>query len=576
MKPAQFYSEQEINKLLAQAPPGIRAYCEELKLQIQKLAQIGYDLSATHDLPQLLDAIIREGMRITNADGGTLYLRTEDDRLKFEIMKTRSMGIDYGGVSGKPVPEFIYPVRMYLEDGSPNYHNVSAYVALTGKTANIPDAYESKEFDFSGTRGFDKKYNYRSKSFLTIAMKNHEGDIIGVLQLLNAQHPVTGEVIPFTKHQQRLVESLASQAAVAITNHRLIQDLENLLESFIKLIADAIDEKSPYTGGHCKRVPVIAMELAEEVSKIQEGPFANVKFSPDDMHELRIASWLHDIGKITTPEYVVDKATKLETIYDRINEVAVRFEVLKRDVEIEYLKRKQAIPPDDKVGLEELEAWRTQELAALEEELAFLRKCNVGGEFMAPEKQERVHQIAQRKLVLDGQEVPVLTDEWVENLNIPKGTLTDKERQIINNHIVVTINMLEKLPFPKKLRRVPEFAGGHHEKMDGTGYPRGLTREQMSIQARIMGIADVFEALTATDRPYKKGKKLSEAIRIMGFFKQDNHIDPDLFDVFLKSGVYKKYAEKYMRPEYIDEVDIEPYLKIKPKPVEPRTGSQGN
>ncbi len=558
-------NKDDLDKLLARVDPAIRDYIEGLRFQIQRLADIGYALSAERSLPKLLNIIIEEGMRITNSDGGTLYLSTEDNRIRFEIMKTRSLGTDMGGISKIPVPETIYPVKLYDQEGNPNTHNVSAYVALSGKTLNIPDAYENEEFDFSGTKGFDQAHGYRSKSFLCIAMKNHENDIIGVLQLINAQDAETRAIIPFSAEKQKLIESLASQAAVAITNVRLIHELEELLESFILLIADAIDEKSPYTGGHCKRVPVISMMLADKVNAADWGPLKQVTFTEDDLHELRIAAWLHDVGKITTPEYVVDKGTKLETIYDRIKEVEVRFEVLKRDIEIEYLRRKLKLKSGDTTGRAALDTWKAAELEQLEDDIGFLQVANVGGEFMAEEKQERVKQIAARQIIIDGKQIPLLDEEMVFNLNIPKGTLTHKEREIINNHVVVTIDMLEKLPFPKKLRRVSEFAGGHHEKMDGTGYPRGLTGDQMSIQARIMAIADVFEALTATDRPYKKGKTLSEALKIMGFMKRDNHIDPELFDVFLKEGVFLDYAKKYMGPEYFDEVDVESLLAIEPK-----------
>ncbi len=558
---------EEVHALLGEVDPRIQEYVRQCETQITKLAEIGYKLSTERHLPSLLNEIIEEAMRITNCDGGTLYLRTEDNRLRFEIMKTRSMGVDMGGVSDTPIPEFIYPVKLYQEDGTPNHSMISAHVGITGKTMNIPDAYEDKTFDFTGTKNFDAKNNYRSKSFLTIPMTNHENDIIGVLQLLNALDEETDDIIPFSGEAQSLIESLASQAAVAITNVRLVHDLEALLDSFIQLIADAIDEKSPYTGGHCSRVPVISMMLAEKVSATREGPFKDVNFSEEDMNELRIASWLHDVGKITTPEYVVDKATKLETIYDRIHEVEARFEILKRDVEISYLQKCLDLEGDMQ-GLAELETWKNAELARLEEELDFIRTCNTGGEFMADEKKDRVRQIAAQKLVIAGQEQPLLGQEWVDNLNISRGTLNGEERQKINDHISVTIDMLEKLPFPKHLRRVPEFAGGHHETMIGTGYPRGLTKKDMSIQARIMGIADIFEALTASDRPYKKGKTLSEAMRIMGFFKQDHHIDADLFNVFLRESVFRDYAEQYLDKQYIDEVDVDTYLEMQPKPLE--------
>ena len=559
-------NRSEIKEYLSQVDPDVLDYIQQCEIQIDKLAEIGYQLSKERNLPTLLNLIIEEGMRITNSDGGTLYLATDDNRLAFEIMKTKSLGTDMGGISKTPIPEHIYPVKLYTPEGQPNHHNVSAYVGLTGKTLNIPDAYECTDFDFSGAKGFDQRFGYRSKSFLTIAMKNHENDLIGVLQLLNASEPVTGEIIPFSEDMQNLIESLASQAAVAITNVRLIEGLENLLESFIQLIADAIDEKSPYTGGHCSRVPALAMMLAEKVNQTSEGPFKDVLFSQEDMDELRIAAWLHDVGKITTPEYVVDKATKLETIYDRIHELDTRFEVLRRDVEIEYLKA--LAHASSGAERSALEVQKEAHLAQLAEEQSFIQECNTGGEFMAEDKKERVRNIAMRRIVLNGEEQNLLCEEWVMNLNISRGTLNEAERNKINDHIVVTIDMLEKLPFPKHLKRVPEFAGGHHETMIGTGYPRGLKKDDMSIQARIMGIADIFEALTASDRPYKKGKSLSEAMRIMGFFKADHHIDADLFDVFLKEQVFQEYADKYLDAKYIDQVDIQKYLEIQPKPLD--------
>lgn len=563
MTAKRYINRAEIKQYLAKVDPGVLDYINQCETQIDKLADIGYQLSYERHLPTLLNLIITEAMDITHSDGGTLYMMTEDNRLAFEIMKTNSLGTDLGGISDTPIPDFIYPVKLYMEDGTPNNHMISAYVGLTGKTLNIPDAYENKEFDFSGTKAFDSKNNYRSTSFLCMAMKNHENDIIGVLQLINATDPESGEIIPFSTEMQKLVESLASQAAVAITNVRLIEGLENLLESFIQLIADAIDEKSPYTGGHCSRVPALAMILAEKVNESKEGLFADVEFSKEDMDELRIAAWLHDVGKITTPEYVVDKATKLETIYDRVHELNARFDILKRDAEIEYLRALLEEKDADKKA--QLKANFATRLEQLEDDRQFLNQCNTGGEFMADDLKERVRSIARETLVLNGEEQNLLSDEWVKNLNISRGTLNDAERQKINDHITVTIDMLEKLPFPKHLKRVPEFAGGHHETMIGTGYPRGLKKEDMSIQARIMGIADIFEALTASDRPYKKGKTLSEAMRIMGFFKQDHHIDPDLFDVFLREEVFKIYADEYLDPQYIDEVDVETYLEMKPK-----------
>ncbi|MDX1595044.1 MAG: HD domain-containing phosphohydrolase, partial [Gammaproteobacteria bacterium] len=500
---------------------------------VERLLEIGTALSAEKDTPRLLEMILLGAKEITHADGGTLYRVTPDQQsLEFAIIRTDSLDIAMGGTSGN---EITFPdLPLHLEDGSPNINMVAACAALERVTINIPDAYENTTYDFSGTRKFDESTGYRSRSFLTVPMANHENEVIGVLQLLNKIDPDSGEVVAFSAEDQRLVESLASQAAVALTNQQLIANLRELFESFIEMIASAIDDKSPYTGGHCRRVPELSMMLAEACARTREGPLASFDMSPLDRYELKIASWLHDCGKVTTPEYVVDKATKLETIYDRVHTIDTRFEVLKRDAEIELLRAKiAALETPEEQDLADVESAYEARLAQLDDDREFIRRANIGGEFMKDEDKARVREIAENRWVgPDGEEQAFLSENEVYNLSIERGTLTSEERDVINYHITATIKMLESLPFPKDLQRVPEFAGGHHEKMDGTGYPRGLKREEMSLQARIMGIADIFEALTAADRPYKKAKTLSESLRIMGFMKKDNHIDPDLFDVF--------------------------------------------
>jgi HD-GYP domain-containing protein (c-di-GMP phosphodiesterase class II) len=527
----------------------------ELVKRLERLNAIGIALSAEHDKDRLLETILLGAKEITNADGGTLYTVTDDHHLRFEIMRTDSLGIALGGATGRAIP--FPPLPLYLEDGAQNHNMVAAYAALNNLTINIEDAYKAKGFDFTGTKKFDQSTGYRSTSFLTVPMKNHENEVIGVLQLLNAIDPISGEIIPFSAEDQRLVESLASQAAVAMTNHNLVESLRKLFESFIELMAGAIDEKSPYTGGHCRRVPELTMKIAMAANATSTGPLASFKMNEKEIYELRIAAWLHDCGKVVTPEYVVDKPTKLSTILDRITLIDQRFELLKSQAEVAMLRKQldasgEALLRQAQSMEIEFQAYKRQ----LDEDREFLHRVNIGGEYMAAEAQQRVRNIATHPLTdAGGKPIPFLTDNEVYNLNIPRGTLTDEERQIINNHIVVTINMLESLTYPKDLRRVPEFAGGHHERMDGRGYPRGLTREQMSIPARIMGIADIFEALTARDRPYKKAKTLSEAIDILGRMKLDNHIDPDLFDLFIREKVYLEYAHQFLEPEQIDEVD---------------------
>jgi HD-GYP domain-containing protein (c-di-GMP phosphodiesterase class II) len=524
--------------------------------RIEQLNSIGIALSAEKSTRRLLEMILLGAKSITNADGGTLYTVTEDQRLKFEMVRTDSLNFVMGGTTGVNIP--FDPIPLYDHEGRPNTNMVVVYSVLNDTTINISDAYIAKGFDFSGTRAFDRNTGYRSKSFLTIPMKNHENDIIGVLQLINKQDPLTQEVLPFANEDQRLAESLASQAAVALTNHQLIKKLELLFESFIQLVAAAIDEKSPYTAAHCKRVPVLTLFLAEAAGRVQEGPLKDFILTEEDRYELEIAAWLHDCGKITTPEYVVDKATKLETIFDRIHLLDTRFEVLKRDAEISMLRAIIAAVRNGKEAqIAALEQACQERVKQLDEDREFLRTCNMGNESMPPSHQQRVKKIANYTWINSkGEEAPFLGENEVYNLTIPKGTLTREERNMINHHVVVTAKMLESLTFPKHLKNVAEYAGGHHERIDGQGYPRGLTGEQMSIQARIIAIADIFEALTAKDRPYKKSKTLSQALYLMGKMKQENHIDPDLFDVFINEKVYLHYAKEYLDPEQIDQIEL--------------------
>lgn len=523
---------------------------DDLFSRLDQLNDIGASLSSERKLERLLEKILLAAKAITRADGGTLYLLSEDGKhLHFEIVRTDSLQIAFGGSAALPASGNFPDLPLFGSDGAANDSMVAAYAALTGRTVNIADAYTAAGFDFSGTRQFDERTGYRSQSFLTVPMKNHEGELIGVLQLINAISPLTGETVAFSLADQRLAESLASQAAIALSNRQLIQQLEALFESFIKLINLAIDEKSPYTGGHCQRVPELTMMLAEAADATSEGPLADFKLTDKDRYELRIAALLHDCGKVTTPVHVVDKATKLQTIYDRIHLIDTRFEVIKRDAEVR--KWRSIAEGEDVI---EAEAIYRSFCQKCEVDRSILRQANIGSEKMSDADLAHIQRIAEeyRWRDVEGREAPFLSDDELENLSIRSGTLTESEREIINHHIVATIRMLEQLPWPKHLKNVPEYAGGHHERMDGKGYPRGLKRDQMSWQARIMGIADIFEALTAKDRPYKQGMKLSQALGILEKFKQGGHIDPDLHAVFTRGEVYRKYAESYLGERQLD------------------------
>jgi HD-GYP domain-containing protein (c-di-GMP phosphodiesterase class II) len=522
--------------------------------RLDQLIELSVQLGSNHDTDSLLERILTVAKSMSNADGGTLYRPSEDKRhLNFHILLNDTLAIHEGGVGGKPVTAPAIP--LFDAGGDKNLGSVAAYAAHFGLSVNIEDVYQADVFNFSGMVKFDQLRNYRTQSILTVPLRDHEHELVGVLQLINAQDAETGEIHPFSPTDQRFIEALAAQAAVALTHQRLIAQLEELLESLVNLINIGIDEKSPYTGRHCQFVPELTMMLAEAVHDTETGPLAEFRMNDGDRKELWLAGLLHDCGKITTPVHVVDKSTKLETIFDRIAMVDTRFEVLLRDAEIAALKRKLDAG-GDAAAIAGIDAELAQLQATLREERDFIRYANIGGEGMKAEDQERVRRIGQRRWVGPDQvEQDFFDADELLNLTIKFGTLTDAERKIINNHISMSIRMLEALPWPKHLKNVPEYAGGHHERMDGKGYPRGLTKEQMSIQARLMAIADIFEALTAKDRPYKKGKMLSESLRILGHFSLNGHIDPDLFDVFIRSKIYLQFALKNMDAKQIDEID---------------------
>ena len=513
----------------------------ELQSRLEQLNAIGIALSGETHIDTLMESILVAAKSLAGADAGSLY-RLREGQLYFEIMMCDSLGVSLGGTSGEPVR--LPPVPLRHADGQPNQSNVVACAALEDRTIMIDDAYAAQGYDFSGTRQFDRVTGYRSHSFLTVPLKNHEQEIIGVLQLINALD-TRGKIGAFSADAQRLVESLASQAAIALTNRQLIQSLEDLFESFISLINLTIDDKSPYTGGHCQRVPELTMMLADAVSQTRDGPFANMHMDEATRYALKIAGLLHDCGKVTTPVHVVDKATKLQTLFDRIELVETRLEIVLRDIEIASLR--------GEIDAAEAQVQRAQ----IEDDRLFLRRINAGSECMPDADVVRVMELAQRTW-RDAQGLwqPLLTPDELSNLSIRKGTLTDAERQIINHHIDVTIQMLEALPWPKYLRNVPEFAGGHHERMDGKGYPRGLKREQMSVYARIIGIADVFEALTASDRPYKHGMTLSQALTILARMAKAQHIDGELFEVFVRENVWLSYAQRFLHAEQHDAIDV--------------------
>ena len=524
-----------------------------------QLIDIGVSLTSERNTTRLMERILNEAQRITNADGGTLYLLDDTHEfptLEYIILRTKSMNFKLGGTSGKKIE--IPGLPLYNpETEEENHNSVATHVALSGESVSIVDAYDVDNFDFSGAKDFDKNTGYRSKSFLCVPLKNHESDVIGVIQLINATDPESGETISFSVEIEPIIQTLCSFAAISLDNQKLIQSHKDLFDSIVKVIAQAIDAKSPFTSGHCTRVPELTEMIAGEAVKSRVKAFAGFKLDEQQWFELRIAAWMHDCGKLATPDHILDKETKLQTVRDGIETIVSRFEILLRDAEIKYLRELLKEPPNSDKLTTEFE----KESAKIKEDRDFIIKCNIGGEFMEDNDIERVKQIAVRyRINANNSEYPLLNEDEMYNLSIRKGTLNEEERKKINDHIVVTIDMLNSLPFPKSMKNVPEIAGGHHERMDGEGYPFGLSGTDMSIPARIMALADIFEALTAQDRPYKDPMTLSTAFRIIRSMA-GNHLDPDIVKLFFKSGVWKTYSETYLLQDQIDVEEVSEYLK---------------
>jgi len=514
---------------------------------IEQLTKIGIALSAEKDINNFFNLVLEEAMDYTNSDGGTIYTISEDKKyLDFKIVCTRSKNIKLGFADTTKWPS----IPIFDENGKPNLKNFASYVAHTGKSSSIDDVYNQNIYDNSGTKKYDKSNDYSTKSIVAVPLKNHENDVLGVIQLINAMDD-NGNIISYTKEHITMLTSLASQAAIALTNKLLIEGLENLLRQFIKSIAKAIDRKSEYTGGHITRVASLTEMIAAAIQKDKK-EFPNVEFSENEMQEISIAGWMHDIGKITTPIYIMDKATKLETIFNRIELVKARFEIVKLVIKCDLLKIKNERKKDKLLEI----------LTRLDNDLEFLEHANIGGEFMKDEDLERIDGIFHFSYESEGKKYFLITENEKKNLSIRKGTLLEEEIEKMREHAFVSHEMLSQLTFPRKYKNVPIYASAHHEKLNGKGYPFHLQGKDLPLQARIIAIADLFEALTAADRPYKKGKKLSETFRIMAFMAKDNEIDKNVLDLLIDSGVFMDYAKAYLNPEQIDEVDFDKLKKM--------------
>ena len=567
-----------------------------MKDTLASFFQITDSLSAETRFEPLLQRVLFETVKIAQAQAGLIYLReNEGNRL-----------VPHGLV--------IDDEARALEGFNIQSHEPSD----AGGAAWFQPLLEQNSV--VATLGFEQAGDLQSVllamqaprvHLIGIRLHNQHNETVGALVLLLADSGTQADLEKLRPDRIAFIRAVSGAAAVSIESQRLQARQKHLLESFIKLMAGAIDAKSPYTGGHCQRVPALTLMLAQAAAASQTPEFSGYNPTEDEWEALHIAAWLHDCGKVTTPEYVVDKATKLETLNDRIHEIRTRFEVVKRDAWIAYW---QGLAQGE--NPQHLNEVRDATLAALDDDFAFIARSNLGGEAMADADLQRLHTIAQRtwSRTLDDRlgvsweenrrqartsapELPatefLLADKpehlyerdsaeliapdnpWgfkldvpaykynrgeLYNLSITRGTLTREERYIINHHMVQTILMLSHLPFPGHLNNVMEIAGGHHEKMDGTGYPRQLKREQMSLPARMMAIADIFEALTAADRPYKKAKTLSEALGIMAFMCRDAHIDPELFALFINEKIYQQYADRFLEPQQIDSVDAQSLL----------------
>ena len=534
----QFSSDENLNTLLNSVIDEVSNYAERLGGQIKKMSDIGRALSGVQDLNTLLEMIVDQARNFTNADAGTLYI-VENNTLRFQIVQNDSLKIRMGGKSGETIP--FPPVEL-------KETNVSAFVALKGVSVNIPDVYDTDLFDFTGPKKFDQSTGYRSKSMLVVPMRNHENDIIGVLQLLNATNPISNEVIAFSQDYENLSESLASQAAVSITNAKLIANMTELFEAFVKVMATAIDEKSPVTGGHIRRVADLTLTMAEVIHDMDEGHFKDKTFSPDQMYELRIAAYMHDIGKVTSPVEIVEKAKKLQTIFDRIQYVRLRMAYIIQKIKLEGQEAKIKILQNGSSPekLNSIEKETLEKLMEIEEIQRFINKCNEPGEFLDDEILVRLKEVSEKTYIDDaGEQQPFLTADELVNLSIRRGSITEKERQKMQGHAAVTLKMLKQIPFTKKLKNIPDFAGAHHEFLNGKGYPLGLKGDEISFEGRLMAVTDIAEALTASDRPYKKAMPLETVYRILRSMVEGGELDPNLVELFIEKEVYKTYQEKH-------------------------------
>lgn len=552
----------KINQALNDVVMRVNTLAEEQLEQIKRLSKIGLALSQQKDSGRIFDLIIEEALIFTNADAATIYSVSDTKKfLNFEIMQTKSKNYKAGGPFGTiDLPA----VPLYNPDDSANLSNLASCVFHTKEIFNFSDCYEQTRFDLKGTKIWDKAHGYRSKSMLAIPLKNHEEEVLGVIQIINALDPKTSEIISFKKEAIIMVQSLASQAAITLTNRELIRSLQTLFNNFIRAIALAIDRKSKDTGGHIARVAVISKLIANGINESKEGLYKDFSFTENELDELEVASWLHDVGKIATPDVIMNKSKKLERVLDGCDLIKLRSQIaqsllgnpdyletaFETELNFDYLL----------TNPKSREEYRQLINEQLKQDLEFLVKVNSGSELLSEDKIENIDRISKFIYILEGEQKRLFEDNDCSNLKIKRGTLNSEERKIMNDHVKYTYEILNQLTYPKSHKNVTLYASSHHEKLDGSGQPWGLKGEQLPLQSRILAIADIFEALTASDRPYKKGNKLSEAMNILTKMVRAGHIDRELLIFLITSGIYKEYAVEYVKTIQIDEVDEEQIL----------------
>ena len=508
----------------------------------KKLIDIGYQISTQKNHQKLLEIILLGAKDLSNSDGGTLYLFNKKDKsLEFKIILNSSLDIHHGG-SEDPIN---WPaLNLYNIDETVNKRNVAVVCAIEDKLVNINDIYQSTSYDFNGAKKFDLSNNYKTTSMLVIPMKNRDNELIGVIQLIN-KHNDNNEVISFNNNDESLITSMASQATMMLENNQLVNDLETLLYSLIKSIGSALSEKSQYTAKHIDNVAKLSEIIAKGIND-NKTIYKDIKFSKHELEEIKLSALLHDIGKISTPEHIVDKTSKLETIYDRIKTIKLRFELVKKDIEILYL--------NNEISSE----MKNEKILEIDDDYNFIEMINDGDTLMLNDSIERLNKIVNKYTIKINDKVKkVIKDNEFHNLSITKGTLTKADREIINNHVIITYNMLKEVPFPNKFANVPKIAGSHHKTIDGHGYAaKELLGIELTLQDKILVIADIFEALSALDRPYRGPNTLNQIAHIFLNMVKNRDLDKELVKIFFEDNLYLEYANQHLAPSQIDEITV--------------------